>query len=151
MRNDRRTFIRAGLGAVGGSLAAASLWARRRRYTRSEIETVVRDCERRTNDFRKQLDRALDHSSLDGTHREDQLNTEARRLENEIDRVKRELERHEDFMDVRGNVETALDAAGDIDRTMRHWRLNTDAERAWRVLRAELNVLADRYGVRRLR
>ena len=151
MRTDRRTFIRASLGAAGGCLVAGSLWARKRRYTRSDIQALVRDCERRSDDFRKQLDRALDRSSLDGTRREDRLNSEARRLENEIDRVKRELERREDFMDVRGNVAAALEAARDIDRTMRRRRLTKDAERAWRALTAELNVLADRYAVRGLR
>ena len=151
MRTDRRTFIRASLGAAGCCLVAGSLWARKRRYTRSDMQALVRDCERRSDDFRKQLDRALDRSSLDGTRREDRLNSEARRLENEIDRVKRELERRQDFMDVRDNVAAALEAARDIDRTMRRRRLTKDAERAWRALTAELNVLADRYAVRGLR
>jgi hypothetical protein len=151
MRIDRRTFLEAGLAAAGVSLAASAAWAKKKARTRADVEAVVRDCERRTDEFRRQLDRALDRSPLDGTHREDQLNSEARRLENEIDRVKRELERREDFMDVRDNVEAALAAARDIDRALRRRRLHKDAERAWRALRAELNVLADHYGVRGLR
>jgi hypothetical protein len=115
------------------------------------MQRIIRDCERRTDDFRSQLDRALDHSHLDGSHREGRLNGLARQLENEIDTVKREFERHEEFMDIRANVERALDAGREIDAALRRERLAREAERAWRALRVELNVLADHYRVRGLR
>jgi hypothetical protein len=118
---------------------------------RDEAHRLIRTCERRTDDFRGQIDRALDHSRLDGTRRERRLNSLARRLESEMDTVRREFERHDDFMDIRQNVEQALDAAREIDSAMRHEYLERDAERAWRQLRSALDRLAARFDVRGLR
>jgi hypothetical protein len=132
-------------------VSATAADARPRRRGRDEMHRLIRNCEQRTNDFRGQIDRALDHSRLDGTRREWRLNSLARRLENEMDTVRHEFERRDDFMDIRENVERALDAAREIDRAMEREHLERDAERAWRRLRADLDRLADRFDMRGLR
>ncbi|MCU0241797.1 MAG: hypothetical protein MUF51_05185 [Vicinamibacteria bacterium] len=148
MTMTRRSVLLLGWGAIAASATAATRRERKRRQriaTRAEIAVVIRDCETRTDAFRGQIDRALDRSRLDGTKREDQVNKAARRLEDELDQVKREFEKHENYLDIRANVDRALAAARDIDLTMRRQQLGPDAERAWRVLRDELNILADHY------
>ncbi len=68
-----------------------------------------------------------------------------------MDAVRHEFGRHDDFMDIRENVERALDAAREIDVAMRHERLEREAERAWDRLRFDLDRLAARFDVRGMR
>jgi hypothetical protein len=52
-----------------------------------ETTRIINDCERRTNSFKKTLDRALARDNVRaGEGRENQLNNNASRLENELDK-----------------------------------------------------------------
>ena len=124
---------------------------RARGYTKAEVDAVIRRVETRSDAFIKLFDRALDRSGLDGTEREDKLNEHARRLERELDDLRREFDREESYLETRPEVRRCLDAAGEINRVMRSRRMGAETERQWALLRTELNTLADVYGLPLLR
>jgi hypothetical protein len=107
------------------------------------ISGIVADCERRTDEFKVALARTLNHSRLDGSRREDQLNADAARLERAMNRLRESWNRHRDPDRSRKNVREAIGAARDINRTMLHHQLRGRIQGEWDVLRGELNRLAE--------
>lgn len=113
---------------------------------------IINDCERRTNKFKKTLDRALARDNVRaGDRREEHLNRTAERLENQLDKVGDAWNRDHDIDRTRDHVRAALALSGDIDNAMRRWNMGRDAESEWAVLRSELNRLASTFNLRRVR
>jgi hypothetical protein len=117
----------------------------------ANISRVVNDCEERTNQFRVSLRAALDRSAINGTRREDQLNTDAERLERSMNRVREAWNREHDPPRTREFVNDAISAGRDINRTMVARRLNPDVQRQWDAVRNELNRLAEAFELPRIR
>ena len=124
---------------------------RARGYTRAEVNAIIKRAEDRSDEFVKLFDRALDRSGLDGTKREDRLNERARELEKTLDDLRREFDRKENYIETRPEVSRALNKAEEINQVMRRRRMGGETERQWGLLRAELNTLADVYGLPLLR
>jgi hypothetical protein len=141
--------------AVVGSLTmlSASADAQRRRtprqrgYTKAEVNEIIKRVETRSDAFVKLFDRALDRSGLNGTKREDRLNEYARDLEKALDQLRGEFDRKESYIETRTETRRCLDIASDINVAMRNRRMGGETERQWALLRAELNTLAEVYGL----
>jgi hypothetical protein len=131
--------------------AAAQRSPRARGYTKAEVDAVIHRVENRSDEFVQLFDKSLDRSRLDGTKREDELNKQAKRLENSLDDLRREFDRKESYVETRPEVRRTLDIAADINKTMRRRRMGGETERQWALLRAELNTLADVYELPKLR
>jgi hypothetical protein len=110
---------------------------------RGRVAGVIADLERRTNEFRGALRRALDRSRLDQTRREDELNRDASRLEQAANRLRESWNADRDFDRSRRNLAVAISAGQDINRTMSRHRLRGDVQREWGAVRRELNLLAE--------
>ncbi len=52
-----------------------------------DTRSIVRDLKKKAGDFQRQLDRDLDHSRMNGTRREDQVNQLARDFHNAVNRL----------------------------------------------------------------
>jgi hypothetical protein len=117
----------------------------------ANISRVVADCQDRVIQFRSSLRAALDRSALNGTRREDQLNTDAERLVRAMDRVREAWNREHDPPKTRHFVDEATSAGRDINRTMVARRLNPDVQRQWDAVRNELNRLAEAFELPRIR
>ena len=131
--------------------ASAQRSPRARGYTKAEVDAVIHRVEDRSDAFVRLFDKALDRSRLNGSRREDELNRQAKNLEKALDGLRREFDRKENYVDTRPEVRRALDAASDINRTMRRRRMGGETERQWALLREELNTLADVYELPGLR
>jgi hypothetical protein len=118
---------------------------RARGYTKAEVDAVIKRVENRTDEFVKLFDMALDRSKLDGSNREDRLNEKAKNLEKTTDDLRREFDRKENYVETRPEVRKCLDIAEDINVVMKRRRMGANTEEQWRLLRAELNTLADVY------
>lgn len=111
---------------------------------------IINDCERRTNRFKKTLDRALARENVRaGDRREEHLNRTAERLENQLDRVGDAWNRDHDIDRTRDHVRAAVAMSSDIDNAMRRWNMGRDAESEWAALRSQLNYLANTFNLRR--
>ena len=109
---------------------------------------IINDCESRSNKFKKTLDKALGHDNVRaGQGREDQLNNDADRLENAMDKVGDSWNKDHNIQKTRAFVSAAIGNGNDINRAMRTWRMGGDAETEWAALRNELNSLARTFGV----
>ncbi|MBI5280605.1 MAG: hypothetical protein HY858_02900 [Candidatus Solibacter usitatus] len=118
----------------------------------AETTRIISDCERRTNTFKKTLDRALGRDNVRlGQGREDELNREASRLENQLDKAGDSWNRDHNPDSTRDHVRAAIAVGNDIDRAMRSNRMGPDAEREWAAVRAELNRLAQTFNLPRIR
>jgi len=110
---------------------------------RGRVTGIIADCERRTDEFKVALRRALDHSPLDGSRREDQLNRDAANLEKAMNRLRESWNADRDFERSRRHLGVALNAGRDLNRTLSHHRLRSGVQREWEIVRGELNRLAE--------
>lgn len=110
---------------------------------RGRVAGIIADLERRTDDFKVALRRALDHSRMDGTRREDMLNRDAARLEQAANRLRDSWNADRDFERSRRNLRAAIMAGQDLQRTMARHRLRGGLQREWGAVRHELNLLAE--------
>jgi hypothetical protein len=125
--------------------AQRNMRPRARGYTKAEVDAVIRRVENRTDEFIKLFDKALDRSKLDGSNREDRLNEKAKNLEKATNELRRDFDRRENYVETRPEVRKCLNIAGDINGVMKRRRMGANTEEQWRLLRVELNTLADVY------
>ena len=130
------------------NFADAQGYANGRRYTKAQVDNVIKRVENRTDRFVNQFDRSLDNSRLDGSRREDNLNQQAKNLEAATDELRREFNRRQNWWDTRDNVQRCLNVAADINVAMRNRKFNRATENNWANVRRELNALAKVYNLR---
>jgi predicted glycoside hydrolase/deacetylase ChbG (UPF0249 family) len=117
------------------------------RLSDKEVERILHRIEDQSGKFRNSLDSALDRSRLNNTNREDNINAFVKDFDQE---VKRLHDRFDDHKSVAADVQSVLDRAARIDNFMSHRGLTRRAQKAqneWSALRANLDQLADAYGV----
>ena len=116
------------------------------RISDKQVEEIIHRIESQSDVFRKSLDRALDKSRLDGTRREDDINSFVKEFYKETKRLHDQFDSHKSTA---SDVQTVLNRAAQIDQFMRRNRLRNDqdARRDWATLRGYLNELARVYSV----
>jgi hypothetical protein len=155
MRNSFVKFL-VGFSAILLVLGAADTAnaqrreARGRALTKAQVKAIIVRVENRVDNFRKNYDKALDHSKLNGTSREDWLNGRAKDLEHATDELRREFDRRDAWVENKEEVRKCLNIASDIDRNMRSYNFGAATESNWANVRYELNTLADVYNLPRV-
>lgn len=114
------------------------------RLSDKEVERILHRIENQANNFRRSLDSALDRSRLNGTNREDDINSF---IKNFDEQTKRLHDRFDDHKSVAADVEAVLSSAVTIDQFMHRQRLNDRAQNDWSTLRASLDDLSQAYNV----
>jgi hypothetical protein len=111
---------------------------------REDVKRILKRLEEDTDRFSKSLDDALDHSSLNGTRSEDEINTYVHQFEEATDRLK---DRYGDQGAAPNVAREVLGRGQSIDRFMRRNRLGGKAESDWQAVRSDLNLLARIYRI----
>src|SRR5262245_61001229 len=114
------------------------------RLNDKEVERILHRIENQANTFRHSLDAALDRSRLNGTHREDDINSFIKNFDEQTKRLHDRFDHHKS---VAADVETVLNSAASIDQFMRRQPLRARAQNDWTTLRASLDELAAAYNV----
>lgn len=114
------------------------------RLSDKEVEKILHRIENQSNNFRRSLDAALDRSRLNGTNREDDINSF---IKNFDEQTKRLHDRFDDNKSVAADVEAVLNSAAAIDQFVHRQRLSERAQNDWSTLRASLDDLAQAYNV----
>ena len=113
-------------------------------WYRGNLKETLRQLEEDTDRFAKSLDNDLDHSRINGSRQEDEINAYVHAFEEATDRLK---DRYEDRGTAPGLARTVLDRGRAIDRFMRRNRTGGRSEGDWRQVRNSLNKLAWAYNI----
>jgi len=127
-----------------GTTTQAQVVGQPYRLNDKEVERILTRIENQTKTFRKSLDSSLDRSRLNGTHREDDINSFMKAFE---DQTKHLRDRFKDHKSVAADVQAVLDRAAEIDGFMTRQRMSGRAEEEWSALRGNLDELAQAYNV----
>lgn len=111
---------------------------------------VINDCVKESNSFKKNLRKAINHSALNNTAHESELNTAANNLDSTMDKVGDSWNRNHDMQKTRVFVNQAIVIAKDINRTMVKWHLDPATAQQWAVLRGQLNRLAQTFELEKI-
>ncbi|HEV2705433.1 MAG TPA: YMGG-like glycine zipper-containing protein [Pyrinomonadaceae bacterium] len=120
--------------------------AQRRAYRMSDrqVGELIRRVETDADEFRRNLDAALDRSRYNRTGTEDNINAYVSAFENATDQLRARFDAR---TSVAADVENVLRAGANIDAFMRNNRLNARTQNSWSVLRSDLDALASAYSV----
>ncbi|MBK7393977.1 MAG: hypothetical protein IPI64_11875 [Chloracidobacterium sp.] len=115
------------------------------RVSDREVQNVLDRIEDKTNDLKDEVERNLDNSNVDGTNREDSINTMISNFENATDRLK---DNFRSRRSTTNDVDDVLTQAIRVNSFMRNNRLSQNAQSLWAQIRADLNTIAGYYQTR---
>ena len=118
--------------------------AQRTTVVRTNVREIIRNLETDTDTFKRSLDRALDHSPLDGTHSEDEINEYVQQFEHATDKLK---DKAEDQKYAPNLAREVLIRGRSINTFMRKHQLSQDANNDWTKVRDDLTLLAHGYRI----
>jgi hypothetical protein len=109
-----------------------------------EVKDLVNDTHAMASQFEKDLDKTLDKSIIDDTKAEERNNERADDLEDHLNQAKGEVDDSDDF---REHIDSAMQAAFDVEKLMGQHRFPEKTTRDWGLLRSNLNTLAQLVGL----
>ena len=115
-----------------------------RTVVRTNVRQIIRNLETDTDMFKGSLDRALDHSPLDGTRSEDEINEYVKQFEHATDKLK---DKAEDQKYAPNLAREVLIRGRSINTFMRKHQLSQDANNDWARVRNDLTLLAHGYRI----
>jgi hypothetical protein len=118
-----------------------------RTYSRSDIERLIRDVERSSQDFQRDFDTWLDGSGLDGQRREDVYNRQVQDLTSALNTLRSNFNRRNDWWVARGDMQRVLSAATSVNSIISNREVRGGLNRQWGALRRNINRLADAFNL----
>lgn len=112
--------------------------------TDTQVRNLINQIENRTNTFKNQISRNLNNSNVDGTDREDSINTMVANFEMATNRLRNNFASRNSTTN---DVQEVLNRAGGINSFVANNRLSNQAENSWNQIRTDLNTLAGYYRV----
>ncbi|MGD9563491.1 MAG: hypothetical protein AB7F88_15850 [Pyrinomonadaceae bacterium] len=115
------------------------------RYSKRDVSGIISQLETSSNRFRRDFDKAMDNSNLDGTSQEDRYNNIVRDFENSVDRLRRQFDRNDTWWETRDDVRNMIRDASPVNTMMNTIPFRRNLERQWSNLRGNVNTVADTY------
>ncbi len=109
-----------------------------------QVQTLLNRIENRTNIFRESVEKALDNSNINGTFREDGINTYIKDFENATETLR---DNFSNRRSTTNDVREVLNRAILIDGFMRNNQLTRVSQTQWQLVRTDLNTLANYYRI----
>jgi len=126
------------------SFAHRNLFSQRTSVVRTNVHQIIRNLETDTDTFKSSLDRALDHSPLDGTRSEDEINEYVKQFEQATDKLK---DKAEDQKYAPNLAREVLVRGRSINTFMRKHQLGGGAGNDWVRVRDDLTLLSHAYRI----
>ncbi len=114
------------------------------RYSRADVDNIIRRLETSGDDFRDNFNRELNRSNLNNS----QKNTYRRQVEafeNATDRLRSRFNSNNNWWESRSQVQALVSNAQPLNVTMNAILFRRNIERQWNQLRQDINTLADTY------
>ena len=142
----RPSLMVAVFAVVSCGLIPASMAQSQRpyRYNDTYVKQIIQRLEARTDSFSNLLPSALDSSRVNGTNREDQVNNLVTNFEHATDVLKDHFNNNQSTV---MDAQAVLQEGARIDTFMRNRRLDNRVERAWNLVRIDLDRLSNAYRV----
>ncbi len=119
--------------------------AQQNRYSKRQVSDIIAKLEKSSNTFRRDFDKYLDQSSLNGTNEEDRVNRIVRNYETALDKLRRDFDVSDNWWQSRNNVRAVMDEARAVNAMMNNLSFARKLENQWRNMRRDVNSLADTY------
>jgi len=107
-----------------------------------DTRSIVKDLKNKSKDFQRQLDRDLDHSRMNGTRREDEINNLAQQFRNSVNRL--DSNGRSNNNDYR--MQEVFNLASQIDRSIGRRGLSYNSQGIWQSIRYDLQQLGQYNG-----
>ena len=115
------------------------------RYSRADVNGIIKRLENSSDVFRKDFDKEMDRSALNGTSTEDRYNREVRQYENSLDALRKKFDKDDTWWETRSEVSKVVNEAQSVNSIMKSITFRRNLERQWNSMRRDLNTLADTY------
>lgn len=119
-------------------------------YSKRDVSNIIAKLERSSNEFRRDFDRNLDQSSINGTREEDRLNNIVKDYERDLNVLRREFDGSNSWWESRQDVRDVMRSARSVNQMMTNLPFARQLERRWRNMRQDINKLADTYDLAEL-
>ena len=118
------------------------------RYDSRTLRDAAQRIKERSHDFERDADRALDRSRVDGTRREDQINSFVHDFRRAADRFRDRVGNGNDLYRSQNEASELISRANEIDRVISRVRLDSRTSSDWSSLNQDLRLVADIYNLR---
>ena len=115
------------------------------RYSKRDVSDIIAKLERTSNEFRRNFDKNLDQSSINGTREEDRLNDIVEDYEEDLNNLRREFNSSNSWWESRSDVRDVMSSANQVNQMMNNLPFARKIEKQWKNMRRDLNKLADTY------
>lgn len=117
------------------------------RYDERYLRDSIHRLDRLAKDFEKDLDRALDHSRVDGTQREDRINAQGHDFRRAVSDLKSRFGNGRDLSRSRNEAERVMQEAQQFNRLGRSGAIDSRVASEWSQIQQELRIIGDAYGI----
>jgi hypothetical protein len=117
------------------------------RYDERYVRDSIHRLDRLAKDFEKDLDRALDHSRVNGTQREDRINAQGHDFRRAVGNLKSAYGNGRDLNRSRDEAQRVLQEARQFDRIGRSRAMDNRVASEWSQIQRELSIISDAYGL----
>jgi len=117
------------------------------RYDGRYLRDTIRDLDRLSAQFERDLDRALDHSRENGSRHEDHLNADTKEFRRAVRDLRSSFNDGRDLYRSRSQAEAVLDTAEHVERVVQHHFYDNRLASEWSQIREDLRVIADAYNL----
>jgi hypothetical protein len=122
-------------------------YGRNGRYDSRTLRDAAQRIKDRSKDFEHDVDRALDHSRVDGTRREDNINAQVQDFRRAAERFKDRVGNGNDQNRAYDAARELVSRANQIDRVIGRARLDSRASSDWNSLNQDLRLVSDIYNL----
>lgn len=114
-------------------------------YTKNQVKSFVDQLDKSSDRFRKDFDRYMDQSNLNGTTTERDFNDRIKRYSDAVEYLKDKFNGNNPWWNNRNNVQGVITNAQPVNSMMNNLSFANQLESQWRMLRDDINRLADTF------
>lgn len=147
MKNFRKLFTTGMALLMTVAFIAVSANAQGRysqQYSATYVKGLIDKLDRSSKTFKRDFDRAMDRSPLNGTSTEDRFNGYVGDFERSMNNLKNRFNRN-NWWDNRSNVQDMLQKAQPVNQMMNGLPFARQLENQWNAMRNDINVVADTF------
>jgi len=118
------------------------------RYDDRALRDTVHRLDQLAKDFEHDMDRALDHSRVNGSRQEDRINEEVHQFRNAVGNLKSRIGNGRDLNRSADEAQRVLQEGEQVDRVARPRWFDGRLASEWSQIQQELRYISDIYGFR---